>query len=163
MRVIKWMALILLAIPVAFGATTFGVEGESYPDVCNPHPRSVGPIHISYINCTSENNEVVIVLNGTNEPVDLTGYRLTNASRGLTFHFRQTPVNEGCCTLGPNEVFRVHTGLRNYSHFDSPHDLHWLRAPGLPEVERIWDDSGDVAQLLDGQGHVVDTYGYGQP
>lgn len=163
MRLVKWTALILLAVPLLFTATTFAVEGESYPDVCNPHPRSVGPIHISYVNCVADSDEVVIVLNGTNESVDLSGYALTNASRGLTFQFQQTPVNDGCCTLGPNESFRIHTGLRNYSHFESPQDLHWLREPGLPEVERIWDDSGDVAKLIDPQGQVVDTYAYGQP
>ena len=163
MRLIKWTAVALLALPVLFGATTFGVEGDSYPDICNPHPRSVGPIHISYINCLDANDEVVIVVNATNEPVDLTGYTLTNASRGLTFRFEPTPVNGGCCTLAPNEVFRIHTGLRNDSHFDSPSDLHWLRAPGLPEVERIWNDTGDVARLIDSKGRVVDTYAYGQP
>lgn len=163
MRIVKWTGLALVSLSLVLGATTFGVEGESSPKVCDPHPRSVGPIHISYINCLADEDEVVIVINATDRPVDLSGYALTNASRGLTFEFAPTPVNDSCCTLGPNEVFRIHTGLRNYSNFDSPHDLHWLRAPGLPEVERIWNDTGDVARLIDKKGRVVDTYAYGQP
>ena len=165
MRLAKWTALLLLAAPLvlAFGTTTLGVEGDSHPEICNPHPRSVGPIHISYINCLADEDEVVIVVNATNETVDLTGYTLTNASRGLTFEFRPTPVNDSCCALAPHEAFRIHTGLRNDSRFEGPYDLHWLRAPGVPEVERIWDNAGDVAQLIDNKGRVVDTYGYGQP
>lgn len=163
MRIVKWALIASFVAPILLGATTFGVDGESYPEVCNPQPRSVGPIHISYINCVAEADEVVIVLNATNRPVDMTGYALTNASRGLTFVFERTPTNAGCCTLGPNEAFRIHTGLRNLERFDGPYDLHWLREPGQPEPERIWDDSGDVAKLLNPQGEVVDTYAYGQP
>ncbi|MFB6285519.1 MAG: lamin tail domain-containing protein [Candidatus Bipolaricaulia bacterium] len=163
MRIVKWAVIAMFMAPVLLGATTFGVDGESYPEVCNPHPRDVGPIHISYINCVAEEDEVVTVFNGTNRPVDMTGYALTNASRGLTFVFEPTPVNDSCCTLGPNEVFRIHTGIRNQSRFQSPHDLHWLRAPGVPEPERIWDNAGDVANLLNPQGETVDTYAYGQP
>lgn len=163
MRFVRWTALALLALPLVLSATTLGVEGDPDPSACDPHPRGVGPIHISYVNCLDDEDEVVVVVNGTNETVDLTGYRLTNASRGLTFAFKRTAVNDSCCVLAPHETFRVHTGLRNYDRFDSPHDLHWLREPGLPEVERIWNDAGDVARLIDRKGHVVDIYAYGQP
>lgn len=163
MRILKLCALLLLVVPVAFALAAPGVEGTKASDLCNPRPRSVGPLHIAYINCLAEEDEVVTVLNGGAQQIDLTGYVLTNKSTGRLFAFEKTPVNSTCCTLGPYEIFRVHSGLRNFWSFDSAQDLHWLRRPGVPEVERIWSDEGDAARLIDPQGRVVDVYMYGQP
>ena len=127
--------------------------------LCSPKPRSVGFLHIVWIDCRSNQDEVVIIVNGSAQDIDLTGYRITSEG-GQEFVFEKTHVNDSCCIIKAYDILRIHSGPGNDRPFDDPRDLHWLRKDGLPYRARVWNDDGDKAELIDANGNVVDVYEY---
>ncbi|MFQ5594584.1 MAG: lamin tail domain-containing protein, partial [Anaerolineae bacterium] len=55
--------------------------------------------------------------------------------------------------LGAGASVRIHSGRDAVDN--PPTDLLWIR-------RSIWNNSGDRADLLNAEGHLVDTYSYGE-
>ena len=151
----KLMFLALLLLPL-LAAGLFAQTGSR---ACAPNPRDYGPLHIAWIDCRNNQDEVVIIVNGSGRDLDLTGYRLISRG-GQVFEFQRTPVNDHCCVIKAYDLLRIHSGPGNDRPFDDPRDLHWLRKDGLPYRARVWNDVGDRAELVDDNGNVVDVYEY---
>jgi len=139
-----------------------GVVGlaDHQAEACSPHrSHQVGSIHIAWIACEESDDEVVIIMNGAPIERDLSNYVITSSS-GDRFEFEKRTVNANCCQIGAYDVLRIHSGPRNGSFFDDVRDLHWLREDGQPVTNTIWNDDGDVAQLFDFRGDLIDVYEY---
>jgi LysM repeat protein len=83
--------------------------------------------------------EVVLVVNESNQPFSLEGWRLEREN-GPAYRFGNVP-------LFPSGYVRVHSA----TGADTSLDLYWQ------QPSAVWQ-SGAVARLLDGQGNVVHTY-----
>jgi LysM repeat protein len=83
--------------------------------------------------------EVVLVVNESNQPFSLEGWRLEREN-GPAYRFGNVP-------LFPSGYVRVHSTTGT----DTSLDLYWQ------QPNAVWQ-SGAVARLLDGQGNVIHTY-----
>ena len=91
--------------------------------------------------------ELVYIINNETKEMDLTGWRLTSrGGKPATYFF---PAGY---RLAPSAIARVHT----YGGVDSAGDVYW----GLNGSDRIWEERGDTASLLDASGHMVSTFTY---
>jgi hypothetical protein len=157
LRILKVASFLLLMIPFALALA----KQEAMP--CAPHQASSQPFHIAWVHCVGNADEVIVIVNATNEDVDLTGYEL-NSLGGQTFRFEISAWNPGCCLIRAYETLRVHSGYRNATtSYEDPRDLHWLDSNGQPSREPVWRDIHDIATLFTPEGEVVTFYEYGQP
>lgn len=83
--------------------------------------------------------EVVLVVNESNQPFSLEGWRLEREN-GPAYRFGNVP-------LFPSGYVRIHSAAGT----DTSLDLYWQQSGA------VWQ-SGAVARLLDGQGNVIHTY-----
>lgn len=102
-------------------------------------------------------DEVVYIQNQGDEPVDLTGWKLTTPPN---FEFR---FPEGCL-LPPGATLKIHSGPGAKIHRPFLADKPLCRPNGdlLWTTQYVWcDQNGDTAYLWDSEGHQVDKYEYG--
>ena len=156
-QAVRFYLLVTLFAPLlVLALSTFAETGSR---ACSPNPREVGFLHIAWIDCRNNQDEVVIIVNGSGRDIDLTGYRITSAG-GQEFLFQKTALNDNCCVIKAYDILRIHSGPKNDRPFDDPRDLYWLRKDGMPYRARVWNDDGDKAELIDKNGNVVDVYEY---
>lgn len=161
------LGLLLLGLGIqgnSLGASSFSASTSDAS--CTPKFRQIHQIEklqIAFIECKDNADEVVIIVNGSKQPIDLFGYKITN-SRGQPFVFERRGLNEGCCTINAYDVIRIHSGKLNANLFEDPRDLHWLNEDGRPRVDEVWNDNADMATLCnrDGERKILDTYEYGE-
>ncbi len=157
MRVLKLTALSLILIPLALASANPTAAAP-----CAPNGRQLQPLHIAWIHCQNNYDEVVVIVNASGEDIDLAGYQLDSLV-GQKFVFQPSEWNPNCCVIQAYGTLRIHSGPRNLEPFDDPRDLHWLNADGQPRRDLVWRDSYDVATLFNAQKQIVAHYEYGQP
>ena len=155
MRILKLSLLLLLLVPLLLTPKASAIAINT----CSPEFRLIGALHIAWIDCQNNQDEVVIIVNGTNEDIDLTGYRLISQG-GQEFLFQKTALNDNCCIIKAYDILRIHSGPKNDRPFDDPRDLHWLTKKGEPRIKNVWNDEGDRAELIDKEGKIIDVYQY---
>jgi endonuclease YncB( thermonuclease family) len=85
------------------------------------------------------NAEIVVIVNRGDKPVALEGWALRDESSRHRYHFPSGTV------LAPDEIFTVSSDLPGWDPGGSP----------------VWNNSGDMALLLDPAGRVVSRWRYG--
>ena len=152
----KLLRPLVLASIFLLSLTAFA---DHQKDPCSPENHFHGSLFISWISCQANEDEVVIIVNGSPFDQDITGYQITSFD-GQIFTFEQKTVNANCCIINAYDILRIHSGPGNNQPFDDYRDLHWLREDGQPVISNVWNDNGDVAQLLDFRGETIDSYEY---
>jgi len=102
-------------------------------------------------------DEIVWIKNLGDEPVDLSGWRLTTPPQ-FEFIFP-----EGC-QLAPGARLKIHSGPGAKIHKPFLKDAPVCRPNGdlLWTPHHIWcDQNGDTAFLYDAKGNLIDRYDYG--
>jgi hypothetical protein len=98
------------------------------------------------ITSISYSTEWVEIANSGEEPVDMTGWTLKDASSNVyTF--------PSGFTLNPSATVRVYSGSAYNTCSNSQTSLCW-------KASSIWNDGGDTATLKDSSGNTVSTYSY---
>lgn len=152
MRALKLLISCLILAPILLASAR-------PQDSCAPEMRLVDALMIAWVDCYNQ-DEVVVILNGSNTAIDLRGYWLENR-QGQKFFFQNTSWNPYCCVIEAHDILRVHSGLGNLQPFTSSRDLHWLTLDGEPTREEMWGERGGVAMLFNAQGEKVSHYEYG--
>ncbi|MDD5220244.1 MAG: lamin tail domain-containing protein, partial [Candidatus Bipolaricaulis sp.] len=119
----------------------------SPPEPAPPSPtvEFIWPFHYdaSGEDAASLNDEYFTLENSGTEPVDLTGWSVSN-ERGDTFRFPDR------FTLAPGAIVMIHSG----AGANSAEILYWNAA------EPMWNNTTDIAILYDADGDIVDVYAY---
>ncbi|OGF55055.1 MAG: hypothetical protein A2Z21_04480 [Candidatus Fraserbacteria bacterium RBG_16_55_9] len=152
MRAFKLLVTSLILAP-------FVLASAQPIDSCAPSTRLVDSLMIAWIDCYNH-DEVVVLLNGSNTDIDLTGYWL-ETRRGFKFFFQNSSWNPYCCVIKSHDLLRLHSAHGNLQPFSGSRDLHWLTAYGEPSGQEIWTERGGVALLFSPEGEVVSHYEYG--
>lgn len=154
MRVLKVLVGLLCLMPIAFGFAHQAMKP------CAPQFRFVEPLTIAWIDCQSNYDEVVVMVNGSSNDVDLIGYQI-DTRRGDQFRFQQTSINPNCCLIKAHDILRIHSGHRNLQPFSDPRDLHWVSPDGQLSGTKVWNDEGGAALLFSPEGDLIAHYEYG--
>jgi len=121
------------------------------PDACGtPSDAYVEIVHIEYDAPGNDNNnlngEWVEIRNSDSAPVDMTGWVLKDESASHRYTFPNG------YTLQPAVTVVVYTGCGQ----DTATALYWCESGSA-----VWNNGGDTGFLLDPQGNVVWSHGYG--
>jgi hypothetical protein len=92
------------------------------------------------------NQEVVTLENPSDEPLDMSGWKLRN-ERWVAYTFPDGYV------LRPGALVTIHTGCGE----DTQEDLYWCSSAP------VWNDEEGEASLVTSTGRVVATYTYDKP
>ena len=119
---------------------TCGSAAQSGADVANINPDPPGPDG-DYLN-----DEWVVVRNGGDEALDLSGWMIRDESSRHRFVFSADVV------VAPGSELRVVTGCGE----DSETVVFWC------SPEPVWNNAGDTAYLIDADGRFADYLSYSE-
>ncbi|MBI1729107.1 lamin tail domain-containing protein [Candidatus Acetothermia bacterium] len=147
-----------LSVSVAFSA-----QQQSADKSCSPILTKHDSLHIAWIDCSNRpdpniavEDEILIIVNGSNQPMNLTGFEVKDAN-DHTFVFSDiNTLNKYCCQIKSHDLLRIHSGPANkdIKEPESDHDLYWQNA-------EVWNNDHDRAVLVDKDGiTTVDIYEY---